>query len=83
MNPPVPIIPNLLSDFYSVRAVITFLNTSRLLLISILSFAYCPVVPVNPYFSEPAKSTSCNLETVIESAACFRSYDSTVRVNIV
>ena len=73
-----PIIP-----FYSVNAVITFLNTSKLLLISILSFAYYPVVPVNPYFSDPAKSTNYNLLTVKDSPACLSSCYSTVKVKIV
>ena len=50
--------------FYSVSAVMTFLSTRRDLFISMLSFAYTPVVPVRACFSEPAKSTSCNLLTV-------------------
>ena len=48
----------------STNAVITCLRVNKLLLISILSFAYCPVVPVKLYFSEPARSTSYNLLTV-------------------
>ena len=53
---------------------------------SMLSFAYYPVVPVSPYFSEPAKSTSYSLLTVTPespTAASFTSWDSTVRQNIV
>lgn len=69
--------------FYSVSAVITFLSTSKLLLISMLSLACYPVVPVRPCFSLPARSTSCSLLTVIDSPACLRSYCSTVRVKIV
>jgi hypothetical protein len=55
---------NLWSFLFSVSAVITFLKTNRLLLISILSFACTPVVPVKLYFSDPAKSTSYNRLTV-------------------
>jgi hypothetical protein len=47
-----------LSPFYSVRAVMTFLKTNKLLLISIPSLSYWPVVPVRLCFSEPAKSTN-------------------------
>ena len=50
---------------------------------SILSLAYYPVVPVKPCFSDPAKSTNCNLLTVKDSPACLRSYYSTVKVKIV
>ena len=50
---------------FSVSAVITLRNTCNDLLISEASLAYCPVVPVRDCFSEPAKSTSCSLETVM------------------
>lgn len=56
---------NLWSAFlFSVNAVMTFLNTNKLLLISILSLACTPVVPVKLCFSEPAKSTSYKRLTV-------------------
>lgn len=50
---------------FSVRAVITFLNTCNDLFISDASLACWPVAPVSDYFSEPARSTSCNFDTVI------------------
>lgn len=84
MNPPPCLLSaNPLDPFCSVRAVITFLSTRRLLLISMLSFAWTPVVPVSPCFSEPAKSTSYSLLTVNDSPPCLRSCDSTVIVKIV
>jgi hypothetical protein len=79
--------PSLLSPlvppFCSVKAVMTFLSTSKDLLISMLSLAYWPVVPVSPCFSEPARSTSYSLLTVTVSELCFKSCDSTVRQNMV
>jgi len=68
--------PPRLSSF-SVRAVITFLRTCNDLFISEASLAYCPVVPVKDCFSEPAKSTNCNFETVILFGS-FKSWDSIV-----
>ena len=66
-----------LSPFYSVRAVITLRRTNKLLLISILSLAWRPVVPVRLCFSEPARSTSWSRLTVI--LACdLTSWASTV-----
>ena len=41
------------------------------------------MVPVRPYFSDPAKSTSYNFEMVIVSSGLFKSYDSIVNANIV
>ena len=51
------------------------------MLISVASFAYRPVVPVKLYFSLPAKSTNCNLETVILFGS-FKSVDSKVKLKI-
>lgn len=55
----------------------TFLSTCNDLFMSILSRACYPVVPVKLYFSEPAKSTNCNLLTVTFTGS-LRSCDSTV-----
>jgi len=70
-----------LSPRYSVKLVITFLRTSKLLLISIDSLAWIPVVPVKLYFSEPARSTSCKRLTVT-LALDLISYASIVKENI-
>ncbi len=70
-----------LSLFCSVRLVITFLRTSKLLFISIDSLAWIPVVPVRLYFSEPAKSTSCSRLTVT-FALDLISYASMVKEKI-
>lgn len=70
-------------NFYSisVNAVITFLKTWSDLLISAASFACYPVVPVKLCFSEPARSTNYNFETVIRLGS-FGSYDSIVKLKI-
>lgn len=62
------------------KAVITFRSTCNDLLISILSLACWPVVPVRPYFSDPAKSTSYSLETV--TFWSLKSCDSIVTVKM-
>ena len=59
----------------------TFRRTSKLLLISILSFAWIPSVLTSDCFSEPAKSTSWNLLTVT-FIICFISWASTVNEKI-
>ena len=64
----------------SERAVITLRRTCSDLFISMLSLACWPVVPVRPCFSEPAKSTSYNLETV--TFWSLKSWDSMVIVKI-
>ena len=59
----------------------TLRRTWRDLLISILSFACYPVVPVRLYFSEPAKSTSWSFDTVTLTGS-LKSCDSIVKLKI-
>ena len=53
--------------FESARIAMTCLKVISDLLISILSFAYFPSVPVRLILSEPAKSTNSSLEIIHES----------------
>ena len=50
--------------FESAKIAITYLKVISDLLISMLSFAYLPSVPVKLILSEPAKSTNSNLEVM-------------------
>ena len=68
-------------DWLSVRVVMTLRRTWRDLLMSILSFACYPVVPVKLYFSEPAKSTSWSFETVTLTGS-LKSCDSIVKLKM-